>query len=115
MVTITEQELEYYRKHPELVQAVGDKTIIFRVVLVLVFVIGFLLVAFSKLVKYGFGCGSDCLVELAVDLIFELGVALWGGVATTVLLQTYVERKYKEGRKYQQEIMKRLAEQETAV
>lgn len=33
MVTITEQELEYYRKHPELVQAVGDKTIIFRVVL----------------------------------------------------------------------------------
>ena len=44
---------------------------------------------------------SEKPAELVIDLIFELGVALWGGVATTVLLQTYVERKYKEGRRRQ--------------
>ena len=29
-----------------------------------------------------------------------------------MLLQSYVERKYKEGRRYQQEIMKQLTEEE---
>ena len=107
---ITKAELEFYRKHPELVQAVGDKKTIYRVVLMVVFVVGFLLVVASKAVKYGFvDAPAVAWVELSVDLIFELGVALWGGVATTVLLQNFVERKYKEGRRYQQEIMRLLS------
>jgi hypothetical protein len=109
---ITEQELTFYRKHPELVRAVGDKKSIYRVVLVAVFVAGFVLVAISKAVKFGLVESPDSAVaELVIDLIFEMGVALWGGVATTVLLQSYVEKKYKEGRRYQQEVMKRLAEE----
>jgi hypothetical protein len=82
MKKLTENELAFYRKHPELIRAVGDKAMIYRVVL---------------------------LVELTVDLVFELGVALWGGVATTVLLQDYVKRQYNEGRRYQQEIISQLA------
>jgi len=110
---VTKQELAFYRKHPELVRAVGDKKSIYRVVLVAVFVAGFVLVAVSKAVKFGFiDAPAVAWVELAVDLIFEMGVALWGGVATTVLLQNFVERKYKEGRHYQQEIMRLLAEEE---
>ena len=109
MQNITEQELTLYRKHPELIRAVGDKKSIYRVVLVAVFVAGFVLVAISKAVKFGLVESPDSAVaELVIDLIFEMGVALWGGVATTVLLQSYVEKKYKEGRRYQQEIMKRL-------
>jgi hypothetical protein len=109
---ITEQELTFYRKHPELVRAVGDKKSIYRVVLVAVFVAGFVLVAISKAVKFGLVESPDSAVaELVIDLIFEMGVALWGGVATTVLLQSYVEKKYKEGRQYQQEIMKRLTDE----
>ena len=107
---ITEQELAFYRKHPELVHAIGSKSTIYRTVLLVVFVTGFVLVAVSKAVKFGFGDGSDSyLMELVVDLIFEMGVALWGGVATAVLLQNFVQRQYKEGRRYQQEIMKELA------
>ena len=107
---ITEQELAFYRKHPELIHAIGSKSTIYRAVLIVVFVTGFLLVAVSKVVKFEFGADSDSyLVELAVDLIFEMGVALWGGVATAVLLQNFVQRQYKEGRRYQQEIMKELA------
>jgi hypothetical protein len=110
---LTKQEIEFYRKHPELVRAVGDKKSIYRVVLVVVFVAGFVLVAISKAVKFGLVESPDSAVaELVIDLIFEMGVALWGGVATTVLLQSYVERKYKEGRRYQQDIMRLLAEEE---
>ena len=113
MKEITEQELAFYRKYPELVHAVGDKATIYRWVLVTVFVVGFLLVVLSKAVKYGFiDAPAVAWVELAVDLVFEMGVALWGGVATTVLLQNFVERKYKEGRQYQQDILQRLAEDE---
>ena len=112
MQRITEQELTFYRKHPELVRAVGDKKSIYRVVLVAVFVAGFVLVAISKAVKFGLVESPDsAMAEMVIDLIFEMGVALWGGVATTVLLQSYVEKKYKEGRRYQQEVMKRLAEE----
>ena len=110
---VTKQELEFYRKHPQLVHAVGNKATIYRVVLITVFFAGFLLVVLSKAVKYGFvDAPAVAWVELTVDLIFEMGVALWGGVATTVLLQQFVERKYKEGRRYQQEIMRLLAEED---
>jgi len=115
MNKLTKQELAFYRKHPELVQVVGDKKTIYRVVLVAVFATGFLLVVASKAVKYGLiDAPAVAWVELAVDLIFEMGVALWGGVATTVLLQNYVERKYKEGRRYQQEITRQLAEEDAS-
>jgi len=108
-VKVTEEELAFYRKHPELVHAFGDRATIHRFVLIAVFVVGFLLVVGSKVVKYVYADAYAPVVELTVDLIFELGVALWGGVATTVLLQDYVEKKHREGREYQQEVMRQLA------
>jgi hypothetical protein len=114
MEKLTESELAFYRKHPELIQAVGDKATIYRVILIVVFVIGFLFVVISKVVKYAFDDGSGSwLVELGVDLVFEMGVALWGGVATTVLLQDYVKRQYSEGRRYQQTIIRQLADEQS--
>ena len=114
MKKLSKDELAFYRKHPELIQAVGDKATIYRVVLLVVFAVGFLLVVISKVVQYAFGEGSGpWLVELTVDLVFELGVALWGGVATTVLLQDYVKRQYSEGRRYQQAIIRQLAKEQS--
>jgi hypothetical protein len=113
MEKLTENELAFYRKHPELIQAIGDKTTMYRAILLVAFAIGFLLVVISKVVKIAFDDGSGFwLVEVTVDLVFELGVALWGGVATTVLLQDYVKRQYSEGRRYQQEIIRQLAREE---
>lgn len=92
-----------------MIQAIGDRKTIYHVVLIVVFVVGFLLVAVSKTVKFSFADSSSVwLVELIVDLIFELGVALWGGVATTVLLQDLVKRQYTEGRRFQQAIIRQL-------
>ncbi|MGD9234978.1 MAG: hypothetical protein PVH67_14060 [Desulfobacterales bacterium] len=113
MVKLTKDELAFYQKHPELIRAVGDKATIYRVILLVVFVVGFLLVTISKVVKYAFNDASTVwLVELSVELIFELGVALWGGVATTVLLQDFVKRQYSEGRRYQQDIIRQLANEQ---
>jgi hypothetical protein len=113
MKKLTKKELDFYRKYPELIQAFGDKAAIYHLILIAAFVAGFLLAVVSKAVKYGLGGDSaSWLVELSVDLIFELGVALWGGVATTVLLQDFVKRQYSEGRRYQQEIIRQLAEEE---
>ena len=59
MKKITKEELVFYRKHPELIQAVGDKTTIYRVILLVVFLAGFLLVVTSKVVKFAFDGGSS--------------------------------------------------------
>ena len=50
--------------------------------------------------------------RLIVDLVFEPGVALWGGVATTILLQDYVKKQYSEGRRYQQEIIRQIGNEQ---
>jgi predicted membrane protein len=114
MEKLTESELAFYRKHPELIQAVGDKATIYRVILIVVFLAGFLLVITSKILKYVLeDASASWLVELSVDLAFELGVALWGGVATTVLLQDLVKRQYSEGRRYQQTIIRQLADEQS--
>ena len=114
MEKLTESELAFYRKHPELIQAVGDKATIYRVILIVVFLAGFLLVITSKILKYVLeDASASCLVELSVDLAFELGIALWGGVATTVLLQDLVKRQYSEGRRYQQTSIRQLADEQS--
>ena len=113
---ISNEEIAFYRKHPELIEAVGDKATIHRLILLVVFVAGFLLVVVSKSVKYGFaGSAMPWLIELIVDLVFELGIALWGGVATTVLLQDLIKRQYREGKRYQQAIIRKLATQEDEI
>jgi len=100
MRKLSNEELAFFRKHPELIQAFGDKTKIYRLVLISVFVAGFLLVVISKVVKYAYGGDLTLwVVELIVDLVFEPGVALWGGVATTILLQDYIKKQYSEGNK----------------
>lgn len=107
---IHEDELALYRQHPELIQAIGSRRIIHRVVLVAVFVTGLVLVVLSKGLKFTFaGSAAPWLMETAIDLLFELGVALWGGVATTVLLDDFMKRQYQAGRSYQQEIQRQLA------
>jgi hypothetical protein len=114
MKNLSKEELAFFRKHPELIQVVGSKATIYRLVLITVFAAGFFLVVISKIVKYSFGHGLyPWLAELTVDLVFELGVALWGGVATTVLLQDFVKRQYSEGRRYQQEIIRQLAKEQS--
>ena len=108
---ISEEELEFYHKHPELISAIGSKKTIYWSVLISVFVTGFVLVAISKGIKFSYVDAVNAgLVEFVVDLIFELGVALWGGVATTVLLQNFVQHQYKEGRQYQQQILRELSQ-----
>lgn len=110
---IPKEEIAFYRTHPELIQALGDKATIHRVILIAVFATGFLLVVVSKSLEYGFaGSAMPWLVELTVDLVFELGIALWGGVATTVLLQDLIKRQYREGRRYQNAILRQLATEE---
>jgi len=108
---IPEVELELYRQHPELIDAIGSRTVIHRVVLATVFVAGLALVVLSKGVKFVLvGSAAPWLMETVVDLLFELGVALWGGVATTVMLNHFMNRQYQIGRSYQQAIRRQLSE-----
>ena len=113
MRKLTKDELSYFRKHPELIEAFGDKVKIYHLVLVILFIVGLILVVVSKVIKHAVGVDSYSLwVELTVDLSFELGVALWCGVAATVLLNDYMKRQYNEGRRYQQEIIRQLEEED---
>lgn len=107
---LTEAEIAFYREHPELVAVIGDRTAIHQAILAAVFAIGFLLVVLSKVVKQAVIDSPTWVTETAVDLLFELGVALWGGVATTVLLQDLMTRQYREGRRLQQSIIEKLSE-----
>ena len=52
MKKLTQEEVAFYRKHPELVQAIGSKAFIYRTVLVLVFLAGIYLAIYYIYVHY---------------------------------------------------------------
>lgn len=48
------------------------------------------------------------LNEIVVDLAFELGVALWGGVITAAFLETIENRERMANRRFREEIERRI-------
>ncbi len=74
---IPKDELELYRQRPELIEAIGSRRVIHQVFLAAVFAAGLVLVVLAKRLKFApAGSVTPWLMETAVDLLFELGVAL---------------------------------------
>ncbi|MEM7346778.1 MAG: hypothetical protein AAF485_21250, partial [Chloroflexota bacterium] len=84
-----------------------------RAVLPMGFATGFILVSASKLIQFYNLFGDQLFLnEVVVDLVFELGVAVWGGVMTTFLLGIIERREKKALERYKAEVLRRIAESE---
>ncbi len=110
---IDEETVAYYREHPQELDLIINKE---------EFRLGFFRILF--LIGLGVALGARAaahffpevlgpfMVNVVLDLIFEMGNAILGGVLTAFLLEFLEARQYQENVRFRQEVKKRIKELE---
>lgn len=107
-LVITPEELDYYRKNPEEISMINNATKIRYKYLTYAFILGFILVVVSKIVGPMFTkLITSFWSEVMRDLLFEVGVALWGGAITTYIIELH-SKKEEEDCKRKQDMLRKL-------
>ncbi len=110
---ITKEELDYYRKNPDEISLINNATSIRYKYLTYAFILGFILVVLSKLAVPALALLlSTFWSEVLRDLLFELGVALWGGAITTFIMELHA-LKEEQDCKRKQDMLRSMLELDT--
>ena len=114
MATVTDEEVQYFRDHPDEIDEVTAPVNIHKMFLWIGALLGAGFVAVSKVLK-----GWDVLAalpegvnEFIIDVIFEAGVALIGAAVTAYFLGILLNYQQENAAKWRAEIRRRIREQE---
>ena len=110
---VSEEELAYFRDHPEQIDEVTAPVNIHKLFLWVGMLSGVSLVALSKVLKfYPLFDLSEGYREFMLDIVFELGVALIGAAVTAYLLGILLDKQQENAARWRAEIRRRLSENE---
>jgi len=111
-ITVSDEALTYFRKHPEEVDEVTAATRVHMFFLWVGLGVGIVAVAVSKLLSAlpledYIGPGFE---EFLVELVFEGGVALIGAALTAYFLGVLLNRQQERAKAFRKEIRRKLRE-----
>ena len=109
---VTDEELDYFREHPELIDEVTAPVNVHKLFLWAGTLLGIICVAVSKVLKFHpfISSLSEGIREFSVDIVFETGVALIGAAVTAYILGILLDRQQENAAKWRAEIRRRLGE-----
>ena len=110
---VTDEELEYFRNHPDEIDDFGAPLKIHIFFLAVGAILGISLVGVSKWLKQVASKIelSEGFEEFVVDVVFEVGVALIGAAVTAFLLGVLLNRQQKKASKWRREVRRRIEEE----
>jgi hypothetical protein len=109
---VTDEELNYFRGHPEQIDEVTAPVNIHKLFLWAGTLLGVVLVGLSKILKFQpvLDNLSEGMREFGVDIIFEIGVALIGAAVTAYILGILLDKQQENAARWRAEIRRRLKE-----
>lgn len=113
-VDVTEDEVAYFRDHPDEIDEFTAPVNIRKRFLWVGALLGAVLVAISKALKYA-GLEeylSEATSEFVVDIIFEAGVALIGAAVTAYLLEILLNTQQENAAKWREGIRREIGLEE---
>jgi hypothetical protein len=113
-VEVTEDELAYFRKHPDEIDEFTAPVNIHKVFLFAGALLGTILVGLSKAFKYSRFADlmSEVFSEFLIDVVFEVGVALIGAAVTAYILELLLNQRKENAAEWRKEIRRRIGETE---
>jgi hypothetical protein len=113
-VEVTEDEVAYFRKHPDEIDDFTAPVNIHKLYLFAAVLLGAILLGISKAIKLSeFAMTmSEGTSEFLIDFIFESGVALIGAAATAYVLTLLLNRQQENITEWRKEIRRRIGEAE---
>ncbi len=106
---LTDDHIRRLRDHPELLELIGSRETLALRNLWSLLAIAALLVVVSKLIAVKYGDEIDQLmIDVTVDLVFEMGAALIGSVATVIFIQHREKKQFSENLFFRSEVQRRI-------
>jgi hypothetical protein len=107
---VTEEEVEYFKKHPDEIDEVTASINIHKLFLAIGIGLGVLLVVISKTVAHSsfLPVVNELLRAILVDIVFEIGVALIGAGVTAYMLGILLNAQQENAREWRLMIRKRI-------
>ena len=109
---VTDEELDYFREHPEQVDEITAPVNIHKLFLWAGTLLGVAFVGLSKMLKFHpvLENLSEGMREFGIDIVFEIGVALIGAAVTAYLLGILLDQQQENAARWRAEIRRRLEE-----
>ncbi len=105
----TDDHIRQFRDNPELLDLIGDRETLNLRNLWRILWIAAALVAISRILSISFGDEYDQFIFAVLsDLVFEMGAALIGSVATVIFIQYQEKRQFEENMEMRAEIRRRI-------
>ncbi len=109
---VTDEELNYFRGHPEQIDEVTAPVNIHKLFLWAGTLLGVVFVGLSKILKFQpvLDNLSEGMREFGIDIVFEIGVALIGAAVTAYILGILLDKQQENAARWRAEIRRRLKE-----
>jgi hypothetical protein len=108
---LTEDQVRCFKDNPSLMTLVGDRETLGLRNLWRILWIAAALVAVSKIIAVKLGDEVDqFLINVASDLVFEMGAALIGSVATVIFIEYQNRRQFTENMAFRTKLQQRIKE-----
>jgi uncharacterized membrane protein YidH (DUF202 family) len=109
---VTEQELKYFREHPDQIDEVAAPVNIHKLFLWAGTLLGVVFVGLSKMLKFHplLAGLSEGVREFSIDIVFEIGVALIGAAVTAYILGILLDQQQENAARWRAEIRRMLNE-----
>lgn len=106
---LTDDQIRQFRDHPELFNLIGDRETLSLRNLWRILWVAAGLVALSKILSIRYGDVYDQFIfNVVSDLVFEMGAALIGSVATVIFIQYQEKRQFEDNVKFRADIHRRI-------
>lgn len=106
---LSDEQIAMFRDNPELLDLIGDRETILQRNMWWLLLIAFFLVATSKALNVTYGDEFEIFFFNTIsDLIFEMGAALIGSVATVLFLNRQKKRQFAQNLKFRGDLLKRI-------
>ena len=109
---VTQEEVEYFRKHPDEIDAISAPINVHKLFLLFGVLFGILLVVISKILKFSTVLHRvyGSVEEFLVDIVFEIGVALIGAGITAYLMGFLLNVQQENADSWRTNIRSRIRE-----
>ena len=106
---VTDEVIEYYRKNPGELDLIIDKEYFNIKFLSFFFALGLGTAIGARILIYWFGdAWGPFWKNVVLDVISELGIAIFGGAVTAYFLEFLKNKQYKQNMQFRNEIKARL-------
>ena len=106
---VTDEIVEYYRKNPSDLDLIIDKEYFHSKFIKFFFVLGLVISVSSRVLKFFFhNTWAEFINVIVLDIISELGIAIFGGAITAYILERMKHKQYQDNVKFRNVVLEKI-------